>query len=122
MPDILEVIARLDFVFARTMPEWPHEYTTRRKARDDADYIALYEAIMQGQIEWWRADLGKRLKPARYLYPGDGWRYWSMSAFRSDREGRHPLAVSRHINRHHLEETARLREAGLIVTENPARR
>jgi hypothetical protein len=48
-------------------------------------------------------------KPARYLYPGDGWRYWSMSARRSDREGRHPLEISRHINRHRIEEAQKLR-------------
>jgi hypothetical protein len=111
MPDILAVIARLSFQLARTMPELPHEYTVRRKAQDDADYVALFEAIMQrGVLERW----GQNRKLARYLYPGDGWRYWSMSARRSDKEGRHPLEISRHINRHRVEEADKLRLAGLI--------
>jgi hypothetical protein len=110
MPDILAVIGRLAFQFAHTMPDLPHEYTVRRKAQNDADYVALYEAIMErGVIELWKG------KIARYLYPGDGWRYWSMSARRSNREGRHPLEISRHINRHRIEETEKLRAAGLIA-------
>src|SRR5580693_3989805 len=112
MPDILAVIGRLAFQFAHTMPELPHEYTVRRKAQNDADYVALYEAIMdRGVLELW----GEKPKIARYLYPGDGWRYWSMSARRSNREGRHPLEISRHINRHRIEETEKLRAAGLIA-------
>jgi hypothetical protein len=110
MAEILAVIGRLSFQFAHTMADLPHEYTVRRKAQDDADYVALYEAIMaHGVLERWRG------KKARYLYPGDGWRYWSMSARRSNKEGRHPLEISRHINRHRLEETAKLRAAGLIT-------
>ena len=111
MEQILKAISRLTFVVAKTMPELPHEYTVRRKAADEADYVLLFEAIQNdGVIERWEG------KPSRYLYPGDGWRYWSMSAGRSDRKtGRHPLFVSRHINRHRLEETAKLRAAGLIT-------
>ncbi len=96
---ILATIARLSFRFAKTMPELPHEYTERRRAADDADYVALYEAIMHdGVIQWWRR------KHARYLYPGDGWVYWSMSAKRSDAHAWHPLAISRHINRQRIED------------------
>jgi hypothetical protein len=52
---ILEVIARLPFVFARTMPHMPHEYTLRATAPNDTDYVALYQAIMRdGVIHWWR--------------------------------------------------------------------
>jgi hypothetical protein len=91
---LLATIDRLVFVFAKTMPHMPHEYTVREHAANDADYVALYHAIMQdGEVEQWRR------KPGRYLYPGDGWRYWSMSSKRSDAEGRHPLWVSHHINR-----------------------
>lgn len=101
------------------MPELPHEYTVRKKARDDADYVALYDAIMaEGVIEYWGKD-GKRFYPARYFYPGDGWCYWSMSAWRSDPEGRHPLPISRHINRGRIEEREKLRAEGLLVSEPP---
>jgi hypothetical protein len=115
MPDILAVIERLSFQFAHTMPHWPHEYTVRRKADDDADYVELFEAIMRdGVIEFWKGTR-KRSMPGRYLFPGDGWVYWSMSAWRSTGpEGRHPLAVSRHINRCTLLERGRLRQIGLL--------
>jgi hypothetical protein len=117
--DILAVITRLDFVFAKTMPEMPHEYTVRRKVRDDADYVALFEAIMRdGELEYWGKD-GVLFYPARYLMPGDGWRYWSMSGWRNDAEGRQPLAVSRHINRSRLEEGEKLRAAGQLLREPP---
>jgi hypothetical protein len=69
---ILAVIGRLQFVFAKTMPEAPHEYTTRRP-ENEAAYLALYDAIKEhGRPEKW----GKNRY--RYLYPGDGWRYWTM--------------------------------------------
>lgn len=115
MPDILARIARLRFVFARTMPDLPHEYTVRKRAADDADYVALYEAIMRdGVIEWWRN------KHARYLYPGDGWCYWSMSSKRSDENAWHPLIVSRHINRYQIEERNKLIAVGLVSVTKPA--
>jgi len=103
--NILGVIRRLDFVFAKTMPENPHEYTVRLRAVADADYVALYDSIMrEGIIAFWRGCEGKikKPRPARYLCPGDGWWYWSMSPMRTVRpfeEGRHPLFVSHHINR-----------------------
>jgi hypothetical protein len=69
---ILAVIGRLQFVFAKTMPENPHEYTTPRPENEVA-YLALYDAVKErGQWEKW----GKNRY--RYLYPGDGWRYWTM--------------------------------------------
>ena len=99
----VDAIARLEFVFAKTMPHMPHEYTVRKKAADDRDYVALYKAIMfDGTVQRYRG------KAARYLYPGDGWRYWSMSSKRSDAYARHPLWVSRHINRNKIEETEHL--------------
>ena len=87
--DIRAPIGRLTFVFAKTMPHLPHEYTLRDRAADPADYLILYETIMrEGLIHWWRRRHG------RYLYPGDGWVYWSMSSKRSDAEARHPLWIS----------------------------
>ena len=55
------------------MPEIPHEYTvhTVRSEENEAAYIALFNAIaVDGTFERWR---GRR---KRYLYPGDGWKYW----------------------------------------------
>jgi hypothetical protein len=69
---ILEAIGKLDFVFAKTMADNPHEYTTRRP-ENEAAYLALYDAVKEhGRPEKW----GKARY--RYLYPGDGWRYWTM--------------------------------------------
>jgi hypothetical protein len=100
----LDNISRLDFVFAKTMPEWPHEYTVRKRARDEADYIALWEAIMADGV-WmnWRG------RPGPYLYPGDGWRYWDLTPKKNAK-----LEHSRHINRCKVEEVERLRSLGLV--------
>jgi hypothetical protein len=102
---IIQAISRLTFVFAKTMPELPHEYTVRRRAADEADYIALFEAIQEhGVIERWKG------RPGRYLYPGDGWRYWPMTAKLNSR-----LEYNRHINRNRVEEAQKLRAAGVIT-------
>ena len=120
--NVLGVIGRLNFVYAQTMPDVPHEYTVRLRAAADADYFALYDCIMRdGVIEFWRGREGKIKypRPARYLYPGDGWRYWSMSPKRSIKpyeEGRHSLSISRHINRCTLAEWEKLRARGWIFT------
>lgn len=74
--EVLRVIGRLDFVFARTMPDNPHEYTIRGKNGDEADFAALWQAVAEhGRVERW----GKARY--RYLYPGGGWRYWIMPRY-----------------------------------------
>jgi hypothetical protein len=106
---ILDVISRLFFIETKTMPEMPREYTLRRKAPSDADFVALFEAIMRDRaIEYWKGNNG-RFRPGRYLYPGDGWRYWPMTAKLAPR-----IEFSRHVNRNRVEEAQRLRELGLI--------
>jgi hypothetical protein len=42
--DILVVIGRLAFRFAKTMPQMPHEYAVR-SAENEADFVALFEAV-----------------------------------------------------------------------------
>jgi hypothetical protein len=99
---ILATIARLSFRAAWTMPELPHEYTLRKKAQDDADYMALYEAIMRdGALEWWKGRAG------RYLYPGDGWRYWHIAV--------------QTINRNRIAERDKLIAQGLVSLTKPAK-
>lgn len=61
------------WVFAKTMPECPHEYTTRRNAKDVEAFNAFSLAILTtGKPEpyngWYRP----------YLYV-DGHKYWVMS-------------------------------------------
>lgn len=120
--NVYDAIKGLEFRFAKTMPDVPHEYAMRLTTRNDGDYIALYDCIMRdGVIAFWRGCEGKikKPRPARYLCPGDGWWYWSMSPMRTVRpyeEGRHPLYLSHHINRCTLEAWDRLISRGWIFT------
>ena len=72
--DHLEIIGRLAWRVAKTMPELPHEYTQRKRQdpRLEALFVVPFHAIQtDGVFERWK---GRR---KRYLYPGDGWKYWS---------------------------------------------
>ena len=70
---ILVVINRLPFRFAKTMPHMPHEYTVRGQDGTEDDYVTLWNAIEnQGVRGCYKGRLG------RYLYPGDGRKYWHM--------------------------------------------
>jgi hypothetical protein len=95
---IRSVINSLSFRFARTMPEIPHEYVVR-SPDNEAAYVALFNAIMEhGVYGRWA---GRR---HRYLYPGDGWKYWAMTT---------ELQESRVINRAKIEDDLeRLRQEG----------
>ena len=98
---IRAVIGSLTFRFAKTMPEIPHEYVVC-SPDNEAAYVALFSAIMEdGVYERWAG----RYK--RYLYPGDGWKYWAMTT---------ELRESRVINRMKIEDDLeRLRREGQIA-------
>jgi hypothetical protein len=98
--DHLDIIRRLRFRSARTMPEIPHEYTTR-SAATEADYVALFNAIQSdGVVERYN----RRRK--RYLYPSDGRKYWAMTTH---------LPSSRILNRMLIEhDLPRLRQEGQL--------
>jgi hypothetical protein len=112
---VLYAIDRMSWRFAKSMPQWPHEYTVR--SRDDhsmiADYMTLYAAIAAHGVE--ETFTGTKT-PSRkkYLYPGDGWRYW----FKNRNPDR-----SKIINRNRLEDAEKLRAAGLACStpRRPAR-
>jgi hypothetical protein len=97
---ILEVIARLHFRDARPQPWGAHQYTVRvpDDPQGEADYVALWTAIeAEGVFERWRA------RKKKYLYPGDGWKYWHMG----------PLYQSKIVNRMKIEDDLdRLRREG----------
>jgi len=81
----------------------PHEYTVRDKAdgaRETA-YVLLFCLIQaEGVIERYKG------RPKRYLYPGDGYKYWAMTTF---------APHSRVINRMRVEDDIeRLRREGQI--------
>jgi hypothetical protein len=73
--ELRDVIARLTFIFAKTMADIPHEYVVRT-TDNEAAYAALLAAIrthgVPGEFR------GRRF---RYLYPGDGWRYWQIAPY-----------------------------------------
>jgi hypothetical protein len=98
---ILEVIARLSFRQARPQPWGAHEYTVR-SPENEADYVLLFETIQRaGAFERWA---GRRKK---YLYPGDGRKYWAMTT---------AVWHSRIINRMKVDDDlARLRAEGQAV-------
>jgi hypothetical protein len=66
-------LSRLEFRFAKRMPEIPHEYVVRSPA-NQADYVALFHVIQEKGVA---ERFGSRLY--RYWAPGDGWRYWAMT-------------------------------------------
>lgn len=84
--DIGAILSRLTFKFAKTMPDTPHEYTTRNKAdpQAEADYVALFNACHEFGV---RRKFGKYWY--KYLRHGE-YEYWAMTTF---------LPISRIINR-----------------------
>ena len=67
-------IAAVRWQFAKTMPQWPHEYTVREWQPDDGPFVAFvlyirehgYPGVFKG-------------KPRTYCAI-DGWTYWTMGA------------------------------------------
>jgi hypothetical protein len=100
MNETLAAIANLSFRAAKTMPHIPHEYTVRSPETEPA-YVALFAAIQErGVFERYE---GRKKK---YLYPGDGRKYWAMTT---------ALSQSRIINRMKIEDDLpRLRREGQI--------
>jgi hypothetical protein len=77
--ELRALIGRLVFVFAKTMPHIPHEYTVR-SPENEADYVTLAQAILDhGLRERYVPEKPKRPYWTRYLYPGDGWKYWLLT-------------------------------------------
>ena len=66
-------LSRLEFKFAKTMPETPHWYVVRSPA-NEADYVALFHACQRDGVD--EKFGGRRY---RYWYPGDGFKYWTMT-------------------------------------------
>lgn len=81
-PRALELIAQLRWRAARAKDRWgrpqvPHEYTVRN--HDDpwaeAQWIELWRYVRASPVhERWRKN-----PPKPYLYPGDGFKYWTMT-------------------------------------------
>ncbi len=77
MMDLFDVAERLEkarWIFARTMPENPHEYTLRKEWQDDEEFIEVVKAIrMHGRKELFKGQ--------EYIYfYVNGYKYWTMGA------------------------------------------
>ncbi len=79
-----ELISEHRWIFAKTMPENPHEYTLRNTWKDDQDFVDLVKLIREEGIK-------EKYKKSYYtvLYINDH-KYWTMGA---------PLDVTILINR-----------------------
>jgi hypothetical protein len=77
---ILRIISQLEWRQARTKdrfghPKIPHAYVVRgRPPGNDPLFVALFHAIQQhGRDERYNR------REKKYLYPGDGFKYWTMT-------------------------------------------
>ena len=70
---IEENIADMNWKNASTYADAPHSYTLRRW---EPDVFAHYEKLLKEQGVYEEFTLRGRTCRYRYLYPGDGYRYW----------------------------------------------
>lgn len=76
---LLSALGRMKFVFAKTLADIPHQWVSRRQ-NAEADYVFLFQCWKKFAI-WgtWTGPNGRTNK-YRYLFPGDGFRYWAMTS------------------------------------------
>ena len=73
-PDVLRAfIATSEWTFARTMPEWPHEYIVREKV-DENLFVQLVEHIRAHGYE------GKFYEKPITYFDENGLVYWTMGS------------------------------------------
>ena len=72
--EISTFIAGHEWTFAKTMPQIPHWYTLRRKAKSSEQFSAFVQEIRLRGVE---RQFGR--KSFTYL-DFDGWTYWTMGA------------------------------------------
>ena len=73
-PDyIREFIYGEKWTFAKTMPEWPHEYIVRNKVDQDR-----FEGLVNHIREY--GEVGRFYHKSLKYFEEDGWLYWTMGA------------------------------------------
>ena len=77
--DARTYIAKVRWQFAKTMPQWPHEYTVRDWRHElEPEFVDFVTLIRQnGIVKPWP----RESSTPRYHHPYlelDGWEYWSM--------------------------------------------
>jgi hypothetical protein len=72
--EILSIVNRMTWIWAKSFARFaPHWYTRRFDCNED-DYSRLYHAIKSKGVD---EQFGR--KTYRYIYPGDGYKYWVMT-------------------------------------------
>lgn len=70
-----EVLFNANYIYAKTMPKFPHEYTLKKHWLNQQLFVEIVEYIRNnGRQEYF---FGKQLT---YYYASDGNKYWSMGA------------------------------------------
>jgi hypothetical protein len=74
-----QYIDRVRWQFAKTMPQWPHEYTVKRWNEDIAAEFEAFVALISrnGVVKPWPANSDSPRYHHKYLEI-DGWEYWYM--------------------------------------------
>ena len=95
LTDARECIAKARWQFAKTMPQWPHEYTVRHWREDlNEDFLAFVELNRRdGVVKPWPRDAVKPRYHHTYLEI-NGCEYWTMGE---------PVAETTLINRARVE-------------------
>ena len=94
-----DFIAAARWQFARTMPQWPHEYTVRQWHPElEPDFFAFAALIRSaGVVKPWPPDAATPRYRHTYLEV-DAWEYWTMGE---------PIPDTTVINRARLPEVER---------------
>jgi hypothetical protein len=77
--DARSYIDEVRWQFAKTMPQWPHEYTVREWRPDlDPEFLMFVELIRsEGIVKPWPRDAATPRYHHTYLQL-EGWEYWTM--------------------------------------------
>jgi hypothetical protein len=80
-------IGSVRWQFAKTMPQWPHEYTVRGWRPELSDQFSAFAAFIRadGVVKPWPADSPSPRYHHTYLAI-DGWEYWTMGEAIADTE------------------------------------
>ena len=92
---LIDELIKLAWTYAKTMPTCPHEYIVRGKTASEEIYMKLFETIEKyGVVEYFYKT------PRKYLYLGDGYKYWHMCGDMNAELGtKYTIDDSRVINR-----------------------
>lgn len=77
--DAIALIAGARWVFAKTMPDWPHEYTVKTWRPNEAASFEAFCRLVRtlGEVQPWPPPPAAAIYHNRYLEI-DGYSYWAM--------------------------------------------